>query len=136
MQRFSLTEPSFKALEQLPETGMGFQLVEASVMGSLTRMLVFNCETAFDISGLDLTPGDDPSAILRNGFRIMELLNGAGPIQAMIMSPQPSRFRLLETRIAGPSAVAPRARAVMYLRNNISCCCSLIASTMGLMRPI
>lgn len=107
MLRFGLTEPSFKFLEELPETGMGFQLVEASVMGSLKRMLVFNCETAFDISDLDLAPGDDPSVILRNGFRIIELLNGRGPVQTMIMSPQPSRFRLLETRISGLSAIVP-----------------------------
>jgi|HubBroStandDraft_4_1064222.scaffolds.fasta_scaffold350552_1 hypothetical protein len=119
MQKFSLTEPSFKFLEKLPETGMGFQLVEASVMGSLKRMLVFNCETAFDISDLDLTPGGDPSAILRNGFRIMELLNERGPVQTMIMSPQPSGFRLLETRIAGLSAVVPSGPPIAVLPSSL-----------------
>lgn len=88
-------------------------------MGSLKRMLVFNCETAFDISALDLTPGDYPSAILRNGFRIMELLNEGGPVQTMIMSPQPSGFRLLETRIVGVSAVVPSGPPIAALPSSL-----------------
>jgi hypothetical protein len=100
MRIFGLTESSFRALADLPESGMGFQLVEASVMGGRKRMLVFNCETAIDISALELTPGDDPSVILRNGLRIIELLNEGSVVETIIMAPPPSGFRLLETRIA------------------------------------
>jgi hypothetical protein len=53
---------------------MGFQLVEASIMGNKTPLLVLNAETAIDLRAIELMPGDDPATILRNGLRVVETL--------------------------------------------------------------
>jgi len=40
-----LGESAIKALMDLPETGRGFQLVEATIWGNATPLLVFNSQT-------------------------------------------------------------------------------------------
>jgi hypothetical protein len=42
MWMFNIDDAGKKGLEALPETGMGFQFVEAMVTGDLKRLLVFN----------------------------------------------------------------------------------------------
>jgi hypothetical protein len=56
----------------LPETGMGFQLVEAVIWGKPTPLLILNSERAIDLSEIGLLPGDDPTVILRNGLRVFQ----------------------------------------------------------------
>ena len=95
---FNIDDAGKKGLEALPETGMGFQLVEAMVMGDLKRLLVFNCEKAIDLSGIDLSVSNDPAIILRNGIRIVALLK-SDVLQTVVMSPAPHSFKLLSVRI-------------------------------------
>lgn len=66
-----LDDGSTEALLKLPETGMGFQFLEATVQGVRKPFLVFNAETAFDVSDLQLADSDDPTSILLNGTRIV-----------------------------------------------------------------
>jgi hypothetical protein len=66
MLLLNLDEQSKRLLLELPETGMGFQLVEASVWGDLKPFFVSNAERAVDLSAIDMEQGDDPAAILRN----------------------------------------------------------------------
>jgi hypothetical protein len=91
-------------LLKLPETGMGFQLVEATIWGSLKPLLVLNGERAVDLSEAGLTEGDDPATVLRNGLRIIETMKGDVKL-TMIAAPGPHSFRLLQARI-GPAAGA------------------------------
>jgi hypothetical protein len=98
MQMFNIDDAGKRGLEALPETGMGFQLVEAMVMGDLRRLLVFNSEKAIDLSGIELSVSNDPAIILRNGIRIVELLK-SDVRQTIVMSPAPHSFKLLSMRI-------------------------------------
>lgn len=102
---FNIDEAGKKGLEALPETGMGFQLVEAIVMGNLKRLLVFNSETAIDLSDIALSVSNDPAVILRNGIRIVELLK-SDVRQTVVMAPAPHSFKLLNTRIPPLHALA------------------------------
>jgi hypothetical protein len=109
MKMWSLGDTEIKELANLPETGMGFQLVEAVVWGNVTPLLIFNSERAVDLSEIQLEPGDDPSVILRNGLRIINLLKSA-VVTTIIATPRPHSFRLLQTRIGSlPAAGAPLA---------------------------
>ena len=65
MKMWNLGETAIKDLTELPETGMGFQLVEAVIWGTPTPLLVLNSERAIDLSEIGLQPGDDPVVILR-----------------------------------------------------------------------
>jgi hypothetical protein len=76
MKMWNLDETAIKDLAGLPETGMGFQLVEAMIWGIPTPLLVLNSERAIDLSEIGLLPGDDPAVILRNGLRVIETLKG------------------------------------------------------------
>jgi hypothetical protein len=71
---WNLHEDAVAALKALPETGMGFQLVEGSFWGRVAPLLVLNTVRAYDLSAIGLEPGDDPATILRNGLKIVELL--------------------------------------------------------------
>ena len=42
MKTWNLGEDAIESLQQLPETGMGFQIVSANCMGNLTSLLIFN----------------------------------------------------------------------------------------------
>lgn len=91
---------------------MGFQLVEAVILGDVRTLLVFNSERAIDLSQVELTPGDDPSIILRNGLRVIEALK-SDPVTTIFAAPGPHSFRLLQTRIvvSPATAIAPATGA-------------------------
>lgn len=113
MKMWSLGETAVSSLVALPETGMGFQLVEAVIWGNATPLLVLNSERAVDLSEIELVPGDDPAAILRNGLRIIDVLK-SDVVLTMIAAPQPHSFRLLSSRIAAlPAATTAVAAAAV-----------------------
>lgn len=98
---WNLDKPAINDLVGLPETGMGFQVVEAVIWGTPTPLLVLNSERAIDLSEIGLLPGDDPAVILRNGLRVIETLK-ANVVTTMTAAPAPRSFRLLNTRIGLP----------------------------------
>lgn len=99
---WNLGEEAITALTQLPETGMGFQLVEARMLDQIAPLLVFNCKHAVDLGQIGLVPGDDPATVLRNGLRIIETLK-TQPIETIFAAPQPKIIRLLNARIGSIS---------------------------------
>jgi hypothetical protein len=119
--RLETTE--IEKLKSLPETGMGFQLIEALVGINKIEVLVFNCDRALDLSRINLEPGDDPVTVLGNGLRVVEavkreetelrrplhsirLLNARiGPLPAMAAFPAGKA-----PRIALPSSLVKRDR--------------------------
>jgi hypothetical protein len=103
MRVWNLDEVGRTALLDLPETGMGFQLVEALALGETKRFLVLNAEHAMDLAEIKLEPSDDPLAILSNGIRIMELIH-KGRLESLVSAPAPHSFRLLGSRISAPTA--------------------------------
>jgi hypothetical protein len=107
----NLGEPAIESLIALPETGMGFQLVEATVSGYRIPLLVINSERAIDVSQLGLEDSQDASAILRNGLRIMEMMN-SGVVTTVVAAPQPHSFRLLASRISSVIPVAGASPAI------------------------
>lgn len=58
MKMWDLGETAITDLTAVPETGMGFQLVEAVIGGNVTPLLVFNSEHAVDLSQTELAPGE------------------------------------------------------------------------------
>jgi hypothetical protein len=111
MKMWNLDRTAIEDLTDLPETGMGFQLVESLIWGTPTPLLVFNSERAIDLSQIGLEPGDDPTVILRNGLRIIETLKG-DMVTTMFSAPAPRSFRLLNTRVGFlPSTTIPIASA-------------------------
>jgi hypothetical protein len=114
MQTWSLGASAISSLVNLPETGMGFQLVEAVVLGMTKPLLVLNADHAIDIAEIGLEFGDDPSVILRNGLRIMDTMN-SGIVQTMFAAPQPHSFKLLGSRISLPQIANPTAGGVLMV---------------------
>jgi hypothetical protein len=117
MRMWNLTEDAIKSLSELPETGMGFQLVEAVLWGKNVPLLVLNSEHAVDLGQAELTPGDDPATILRNGMRVIDAMK-LDVVETLFFAPQPHSFRLLNARIGklpmSAGAAAPAApQAVM-----------------------
>src|SRR5579871_409484 len=72
-----LDDESTEVLLKLPETGIGFQFVEATVDWVRKAFLVFNAEIAYDVSDLQLSDSDDPATILFNGTRIVYAIAAA-----------------------------------------------------------
>lgn len=107
MEKVNLGDQAIEALLKLPETGMGFQLVQASVLGQVRTLLVFGSVDAYDVTGLALEPGEDPATVLRNGLKIVEGLKDDLVVQTLFVAPQPSGFRLLHARI--PATATPAA---------------------------
>jgi hypothetical protein len=108
MQMWHLSDTSVRALLDLPETGMGFQLVEALAWGDHKQLLVFNSQYAIDLTELQLEKSNDPATILRNGLRVVELLKG--PItQTIFSAPEIGSFRLSSSRIASVAGVSTSA---------------------------
>lgn len=108
---WSLSRTAVENLLSLPETGMGFQIVEAMIWGTPTLLLVLNSERAIDLSQIGLEPGDDPTIILRNGLRIIEMLK-SDAVTKVVSAPAPRAFRLLNARIGFmPSTTMPVASA-------------------------
>lgn len=112
MRVWNLNEQAINSLLDLPETGMGFQLVEAINWGKPTPFIIFNSELAVDISGLDLIPSDDPSVILNNGLSIIELLKSDR--EDIFSAPGPHSFKLLSHRIS--SAQSPISKGLPSLQ--------------------
>src|SRR5436309_3770339 len=112
MNMWNLGETAIESLMDLPETGMGFQVVEAVLWGKATALLVLNAERAVDLSGLGLVPGDDPAVILRNGLRVIEALK-SDVVLTMMAAPGPHSFRLLNGRIGPLPPGAPVAAAAV-----------------------
>jgi hypothetical protein len=98
MLMWHLKDSAIESLLALPETGMGFQLVEAVIWGKSTPLLVLNSSSAIDLSQAELIPSDDPITILRNGARIVEAMR-PDIVQTLMAAPEPHSFRLLSTRI-------------------------------------
>jgi hypothetical protein len=105
MHMWNLGTTAIRELVDLPETGMGFQIVEAFAGGRDIPFLIFNSEQAFDLSEIQLEVGNDPATVLRNGLNIVELLRSS-PTVTLFSAPQPHSFRLLGSRISMPP-VAP-----------------------------
>src|SRR5690349_16761922 len=101
MLMWNVDESAVKSLLDLPETGMGFQLVEGIVLGQAKPLLVFNSKRVVDLSEIGLESGDDPSVIQRNGLRIINVLNH-DIVHTMFAAPQPHSFKLLSSRIPTP----------------------------------
>lgn len=78
---------------------MGFQLVQASVLGHSRTLLVFSGVEAYEVTDLSLEPGEDPVTVLRNGLKIVEALKHNLVVRTLIVAPRPTGFRLLHARI-------------------------------------
>ena len=113
MKMWNLNEAAITSLVDLPETGMGFQLVEAVVFGATTPLLVLKSEHAIDLAEIGLEPGDDPSIILRNGLRIIDVIN-SGIVQTVFAAPQPHSFKLLSSRVSVPK-ISPSALGTVLM---------------------
>jgi hypothetical protein len=111
MKMWNLGEAEVGALMNMPETGMGFQFVEAIIWGDATPLLVVNSQHAIDLSEMKLLPDDDPTVILRNGLRVIEALKSR-PVATIFSAPQPHSFRLLNARVGPlPATIGPPAVA-------------------------
>lgn len=102
---WNLGDDAVEKLKELPETGMGFQIVEASLMGCAAPLLVLNAHRAIDISSIGLEPGDDPGTVLRNGLKVVDLLKSE-IAQTLFAAPAPRILRLLGTRVGGSPSLA------------------------------
>ena len=101
MKLLNLSESAIEELQALPETGMGFQLVEATLWGNSSQLLVLNSEVAIDISQLDLSPSENISDILRNESNILNAMRGEE--KTIFSAPSAHSFNLISTRISPPS---------------------------------
>lgn len=124
MKIWNLNEKAINSLIELPETGMGFQLVEAVNWGNPTPFIVFNSELAIDISDLGLIPSDDPSIILNNGLRIVESLKSYK--ENIFSAPSPHSFKLLSSRISTVLSYVPKGKASLKTSLKVSLMSSLI----------
>lgn len=98
MTMWNLGENAIDQLIDLPETGMGFQFIEARIMGSYRYLLVLNAEHAFDLSAIELSPEASPYEIMRNGLRVLEEMRRTE--STMFSAPAPSDFKLLNCRVS------------------------------------
>jgi hypothetical protein len=103
-----LDEASTEALLALPETGMGFQFVEATVQGARKPFLVFNSQIAYDVSDLQLSESDDPASILLNGTRVVFAIAGA-QMNAGTLNLSPTAIAAPRTAATGGGAGGPAA---------------------------
>jgi len=110
MKIINLSDSAKEELLGLPETGMGFQLVEAIFWGEQKQFLVFNSETAVDITSLGLSAAEDITNLLRNEQAIISAMQGA--VETIFASPAPHSFKLISSRIGSSistSSVTPIA---------------------------
>src|SRR5262249_7387132 len=91
-----------------PETGMGFQFVEATVWGARKSFLVFNAQVAYDVSDLELSDSDDPASILLNGTRIVYAI-AAAKMNSGTLSLAPSAVAAPRIAATGVGAVGRAA---------------------------
>ena len=111
MKVWNLNEQAINSLLELPETGMGFQFVEAINWGDPTPFIVFNSELAVDLSGLDLLPSDDPAVILNNGLKIIESMKSYR--ETIFSAPSPHSFKLLDSRIGTEPSRSSKVQAML-----------------------
>ncbi len=112
MKVWNLNEQAIKSLSELPETGMGFQIVEAICWGETRPFIIFNSELAIDISALGLIRSDDPSVFLKNGLSIIESLKGHR--ETLFSAPSPHSFKLLSSRISTEPSYISKGVAPLY----------------------
>lgn len=112
MKVWNLNEQAIKSLSELPETGMGFQIVEAICWGETRPFIIFNSELAIDISALGLIRSDDPSVFLKNGLSIIESLKGHR--ETLSSAPSPHSFKLLSSRISTEPSYISKGVAPLY----------------------
>jgi hypothetical protein len=105
---WKLDEASTEALLKLPETGMGFQFVEATVARVRKSFLVFNAEIAYDVSDLQLSDSDDPASILLNGTRIVYAIAGV-KMNSGTLTLSPTALATPRITASGGGAAAPPA---------------------------
>lgn len=119
MDQINIDHVGREELLRLPETGMGFQLVDASLWGDTKQLLVFNADIALDLTRLDLenVSPNDTSALLRNEACIVEALRTA--TYTMVAAPGPRNFRLLTTRVSGVRAPTPAVTASALVKHVI-----------------
>jgi len=98
MQYWNLGDTAQEALLDLPETGMGFQIVEAVVFGIRKTLVVVGESLALDFSASGIVFSDDPAAVFANGVKLMEALN-APERMIQFAAPEPHDFRLLACRV-------------------------------------
>ncbi len=104
MKMINLNDSAINELLDLPETGMGFQFVDATFWGDRKRFLVFNSEHAIDITELNLSTTDEIYELLQNERKIISYLDFERDLT--ISAPAPHSFELISTRVATPSAPA------------------------------
>ena len=66
MKMINLNESAINELLALPETGMGFQFVDATLWGDRKRFLVFNSAHAVDITELNLSATGEVFELMQN----------------------------------------------------------------------
>lgn len=101
MKLLNLNDEATNELLSLPETGMGFQFVEATFWGDRKQLLVFNSERAVDISELNLSTTDDIYELLQNERKITSYLDFES--ETLFSAPGPHSFELISTRINAPA---------------------------------
>ncbi len=104
MSTWNVDDEQKAQLPALPETGMGFQLVEATFWGDRKQFLVFNATSAVDLSPLDLDFSSDPAAISRNELRIIHEMQRTTNLH--FAAPGPHSFQLLGSRVAASATGA------------------------------
>jgi hypothetical protein len=116
MAFYNIGDSQAADLLELPETGMGFQLVDATFWGDRKRFLVLNASLALDLSGLGIDVSDDPAVLEQNEQRIIEELRRQGRL--FFAAPGPSNFRLTSTRVA-PLQSTPGVRRTVGVTSSI-----------------
>lgn len=101
MKLINLNNSAINELLELPETGMGFQFVDATFWGDRKRFLIFNSEHAIDITELNLSTTDEIYELLQNERKIVSYLDFERELT--ISAPGPHSFELISTRVATPS---------------------------------
>lgn len=112
MSYWNLSSETQRKLTNLPETGMGFQIVDARVFGQRRTLLVIGNGLALDPAAGGVEFSMNPSAVFENGVKMMGALNDPERLR-QFSSPEPSDFRILQTRIPDPSGFAqtPQSQA-------------------------
>jgi hypothetical protein len=119
VEKVNLGDESIDALLKLPETGMGFQLVQANVLGQTRTLLVFSGVDAYDVTGLSLEPGEDPATVLRNGLKMVDALKDNLVVRTLFVAPPPAGFRLLHARIPAAAATPAAPPVVTALPSSL-----------------
>lgn len=105
---WNLSIETQRMLRDLPETGMGFQVVDARVFGQRKTLLVMGDGFAFDPVAGGVEFSMNPDDVFGNGVKMMEALNDPERL-SQFSSPEPSDFRILQTRIPDPVGLFTQA---------------------------